>query len=147
MNVLSVCNHPGGVNALLPVVDALIKSQHSNIGAVSTFVGYVRNLNNQQKVIAIDLEVYKDMAYKSLEDICAKAQEKWDIIDMLIIHRFGKLNVEEKIVLVATFSMHRKESSDACNFIMDYLKKDAPFWKKEFYNDNYEWLENTRLTN
>ena len=66
---------------------------------------------------------------------------------MLIIHRFGKLNVEEKIVLVATFSMHRKEGSDACNFIMDYLKKDAPFWKKEFYNDNYEWLENTRLTN
>ena len=125
----------------------LIKSQHSNIGAVSTFVGYVRNLNNQQKVIAIDLEVYKDMAYKSLEDICAKAQEKWDIIDMLIIHRFGKLNVKEKIVLVAIFSMHRKESSDACNFIMDYLKKDAPFWKKEYYNDNYEWLENTRLTN
>ena len=87
------------------------------------------------------------MAYKSLEDICSKAQEKWDIIDVLIIHRFGKLNVKEKIVLVATFSMHRKESSDACNFIMDYLKKDAPFWKKEYYDDNYEWLENTRLTN
>ena len=124
-----------------------IKLQHLNVGAVSTFIGYVRNLNNQQKVTSIKLEVYKDMAYKSLEDICVKAQEKWDIIDTLIIHRFGKLNVEEKIVLVAIFSMHRKESFDACNFIMDYLKKDAPFWKKEFYNDNYEWLENTRLTN
>ena len=124
-----------------------IKLQHPSVGAVSTFIGYVRSLNNQQKVSSINLEVYKDMAYKTLEDICAKAQEKWDIIDMLIIHRFGKLNVEEKIVLVATFSMHRKESSDACNFIMDYLKKDAPFWKKEFYDDNYEWLENTRLTN
>ena len=124
-----------------------IKLQHLNVGAVSIFVGYVRSLNNQQKVTSINLEVYKDMAYKSLENICAKAQEKWSIIDTLIIHRFGKLNVEEKIVLVATFSMHRKESSDACNFIMDYLKKDAPFWKKEFYNDNYEWLENTRLTN
>ena len=124
-----------------------IKSQHLNVGAVSTFIGYVRSLNNQQKVTSINLEVYKDMAYKSLEDICAKAQEKWDIIDTLIIHRFGKLNVEEKIVLVAIFSMHRKESCDACNFIMDYLKKDAPFWKKEFYNDNYKWLENTRLTN
>ena len=121
-----------------------IKLQHLNVGAVSTFIGYVRSLNNQQKVTSINLEVYKDMAYKSLEDICAKAQEKWDIIDTLIIHRFGKLNVEEKIVLVAIFSMHRKESFDACNFIMDYLKKDAPFWKKEFYNDNYEWLENTR---
>ena len=124
-----------------------IKLQHLNVGAVSIFVGYVRSLNNQQKVTSINLEVYKDMAYKSLEEICSKAQEKWNIIDMLIIHRFGKLCVEEKIVLVATFSMHRKESSDACNFIMNYLKKDAPFWKKEFYNDNYEWIKNTRLTN
>ena len=123
-----------------------IKLQHSNVGAVSTFIGYVRSLNNQKKVTSIKLEVYKDMAYKSLEDICVKAQEKWDIIDTLIIHRFGKLNVKEKIVLVAIFSKHRKESFDACNFIMDYLKKDAPFWKKEFYNDNCEWLENTRLT-
>ena len=124
-----------------------IKLKHLNVGAVSTFIGYVRSLNNQQKVTSINLEVYKDMAYKSLEDICSKAQEKWGIIDVLIIHRFGKLNVREKIVLVAIFSMHRKESFDACNFIMDYLKKDAPFWKKEYYNHNHEWLENTRLTN
>ena len=125
----------------------LIKSQYSNIGAVSTFVGYVRNSNNQQKVISIDLEVYKDMAYKSLEMICLKAQKKWNLIDTLIIHRFGKLSVNEKIVLVATFSIHRKDSLEACNYIMDYLKKDAPFWKKEFYNNNYSWLENTRLKN
>ena len=124
-----------------------VKLQHLNVGAVSTFIGYVRSLNNQQKVTSINLEVYKDMAYKSLEDICLKTQEKWRIIDTLIIHRFGKLNAEEKIVLVATFSMHRKESSDACNFIMDYLKKDAPFWKKEIYKDNCKWLENTSLKN
>jgi len=123
-----------------------IKSKNLDVGAVSTFIGYVRNLNNQKKVTSINLEVYKDMAYKSLEDICLKAQAKWDIIDTLIIHRFGKLNIKEKIVLVAIFSIHRKESFHACNFIMNYLKKDAPFWKKEFYNDNYEWLENTRLT-
>ena len=121
-----------------------IKLQHLNVGAVSTFIGYVRSLNNQQKVTSINLEVYKDMAYKSLEDICKKAKEKWDIIDTLIIHRFGKLNVKEKIVLVAIFSMHRKESFDACNFIMDYLKKDAPFWKKENYNENSSWIENTK---
>ena len=125
----------------------LIKSQYSNIGAVSTFVGYVRNSNNQQKVISIDLEVYKNMAYKSLEMICLKAQKKWNLIDTLIIHRFGKLSVNEKIVLVATFSNHRNDSFKACNYIMDYLKKEAPFWKKEFYNDNYRWLENTRLKN
>ena len=124
-----------------------IKSHYSNIGAVSTFVGYVRNSNNQKKVIAIDLEVYKDMAYKSLKMICLKAQKKWNLIDTLIIHRFGKLSVNEKIVLVATFSNHRNDSFKACNYIMDYLKKEAPFWKKEFYNDNYRWLENTRLKN
>ena len=116
-------------------------------GAVSIFVGYVRNSNNQQKVIAIDLEVYKDMAYKSLKMICLKAQKKWNLIDTLIVHRFGKLSINEKIVLVATFSIHRNDSVEACNYIMDYLKKDAPFWKKEFYNNNYSWLENTRLTN
>ena len=124
-----------------------MKLQHLNVGAVSTFIGYVRSLNNQQKVTSINLEVYKDMAYKSLEDICSKAQEKWDIIDTLIIHRFGKLNIKEKIVLVAIFSSHRKDSFGACNFIMDYLKNDVPFWKKEFYNDNYQWLKNTKLKN
>ena len=125
----------------------LIKSQYLDIGAISTFIGYVRNLNNQQKVIAIDLEVYKKMAYKSLEMICLKAQKKWNLIDTLIIHRFGKLSVNEKIVLVATFSNHRNDSFESCNYIMNYLKKDAPFWKKEFYNDSYKWLENTKLKN
>jgi len=125
----------------------LIKSQYSDIGAISTFIGYVRNLNNQQKVIAIDLEVYKDMAYKSLKIICLKAKKKWNLIDTLIIHRFGKLSVNEKIVLVATFSNHRNDSFESCNYIMNYLKKDAPFWKKEFYNDSYKWLENTKLKN
>jgi len=125
----------------------LIKSQYLNIGAVSTFIGYVRNLNNKQKVIRIELEVYNDMAYEALEMISLNAQKKWNLIDTLIIHRFGKLNINEKIVLVATFSIHRNDSFEACNYIMDYLKKDAPFWKKEFYNDNYQWLENTKLKN
>ena len=123
------------------------KSKHLNVGAVSTFIGYVRDFNNHQKVKSIDLEVYKDMAYNKFNDICSEVKKKWDIIDTLIIHRFGKINVNEKIVLVATFSLHRKESFEACNFIMNYLKQDAPFWKKEFYNDTYKWLENTKLKN
>ena len=124
-----------------------IKSKYSNIGAVSIFVGYVRKLNNKQKVKSITLEVYDEMAYKSLNEICLKAKKKWNLIDTLIIHRFGKLSVNEKIVLVATFSIHRKDSLEACNYIMDYLKKDAPFWKKEFYNNSYRWLDNARLKN
>ena len=125
----------------------LIKSKYPNVGAVSTFVGFVRNLNNQQTVNAISLEVYKNMAYKTLEDICINVQQKWNLVDILIIHRYGKLKINEKIVLVATFSIHRKESYEACNFIMNYLKQDVPIWKKEFYKDNYKWLENTKLKN
>ena len=118
----------------------LIKSKHNHVGAVSTFIGYVRNINNNKKVISIDLEVYPEMAEKSLSAICNQAKKKWKLVDTLVIHRFGKLNTNEKIVLVATFSINRKDGIAACNYIMDYLKKDAPFWKKEFYNKNYSWL-------
>ena len=118
----------------------IIKLQNENIGAVTTFVGYVRDINNNKKVLSIDLEVYEEMAIKSLEKISKDAKKKWEIIDTLIIHRFGKLKTNEKIVLVATFSIHRKDSFEACNYIMNYLKKDAPFWKKEFYKEGYSWL-------
>ena len=117
-----------------------IKSKHNHVGAVSTFIGYVRNINNNKKVTSIDLEVYPEMAEKSLKAICNQAKKKWGLVDTLVIHRFGKLNTNEKIVLVATFSINRQNSIAACNYIMDYLKKDAPFWKKEFYEKNYSWL-------
>tara|TARA_B100000700_G_C14937042_1_gene804837 strand:- start:771 stop:1196 length:426 start_codon:yes stop_codon:yes gene_type:complete len=124
-----------------------IKKIHQNVGAVSTFIGYVRNENNKKIVKSINLEVYKKMAIKSLELIEKRAKKKWGLIDTLIIHRFGKLKINEKIVLVATFSMHRKQSSEACEYIMDYLKKDAPFWKKEFYDEGYLWLKNIKSKN
>ena len=117
-----------------------IKKKYNNIGAVSMFVGYVRNTNNKQKVYSIDIEVYKDMAYKSLEGISLKASKKWSLIDTIIIHRYGKIKVNKKIVLVATFAEHRKQSFEACNFLMNYLKKDAPFWKKEYYKKKFSWL-------
>ena len=121
-----------------------VKKKHSNIGAVSSFIGYVRDINNNKEVISIELEVYEKMAYKSLENISLKAQKTWNLIDFLIIHRFGKLHINEKIVLVTTFAQHRDDSFQACNFIMDYLKKEAPFWKKENYNENFSWIENTK---
>ena len=120
-------------------IDA-IKFKHANVGAVSTFIGYVRNINNSKKVISIDLEVYLDMAHKSLEKICKDANKKWSLIDSLVIHRYGQLEINEKIVLVDTFSIHRDDSIASCNYIIDFLKKDAPFWKKEFYNENFTWL-------
>ena len=120
-----------------------VKKIHSSVGAVTSFVGYVRDYNNNTTVESINLEVYEKMAYKQFEKIIEEANNKWDVIDTLIIHRYGNLKVNDKIVLVASFSSHRKDSFEASNFIMDYLKKDAPFWKKEFYDKKNEWLVNT----
>ena len=120
-----------------------IKKIHSNIGAVTSFIGYVRDINNNNSVKSINLEVYEKMAHKQFEKIIKESNFKWNLIDTLIIHRYGNLQVNDKIVLVANFSSHRKDSFEACNFIMDYLKKDAPFWKNEFYDKKNEWLTNT----
>ena len=117
-----------------------ITFKHTNVGAVSTFIGYVRDINNNKEVTSIDLEVYQDMAFNSLEKIIEEAKKKWSLIDSLVIHRYGQLEISEKIVLVATFSMHRSDSIASCNYIMDFLKKDAPFWKKEFYKGGFNWL-------
>ena len=122
---------------------SLVKKIHSNVGAVTSFVGYVRDYNNNTSVESINLEVYEKMAYKQLEKIIYEANNKWSLIDTLIIHRYGNLKVNDKIVLVASFSSHRKNSFESCNFIMDYLKKDAPFWKNEFYDNKNVWLKNT----
>ncbi len=121
-----------------------IKNKHSDIGAQTSFVGYVKDLNNNKDVKYLNLEVYEEMAFKELSKIENNALKKWSLIDTLIIHRYGKLNVNEKIVLVSCFSQHRKDSFNACEFIMDYLKKDAPFWKNEFYYKDDEWLENSK---
>ena len=120
-----------------------IKKIHSNVGAVTSFIGFVRDKNNNTIVDSINLEVYEKMAFKQFEKIIEEVNAKWSLIDTLIIHRYGKLQVNDKIVLVANFSSHRKDSFEACNFIMDYLKKDAPFWKNEFYDKKNEWLSNS----
>ena len=120
-----------------------IKKLHSNVGAVTSFIGYVRDNNNNKKVQSINLEVYEDMAHKQLLKIINEASSKWKLIDCLIIHRYGRLIINSKIVLVACLSEHRKDSFESCNYIMNYLKKDAPFWKNEFYENKNEWLINS----
>ena len=119
-----------------------IKENYSNIGASNIFVGYVRDYNNNKDVKYLDLEVYNEMAIKELTKIKINAMENWNLVDCLIIHRYGKLFVNEKIVLVACFSDHRNNSFEACKFVMDYLKQDAPFWKKEHYTRGSDWLQN-----
>ena len=121
----------------------LLKDKYSNVGAVNIFIGYVRDYNDNKDVKYLDLEVYKDMAIKELTKIKDQAFLKWNLVDCLVLHRYGKLEVNEKIVLVVCLSEHRKDSFESCKFIMDYLKKNAPFWKKEFYKNSSSWLENS----
>ena len=98
-----------------------IKNKHSDIGALTSFVGYVRDLNNNKDVKYLNLEVYREMAFKELSTIENNATKKWSLIDTLIIHRYGKLNVNEKIVLVCCFSQHRKNSFEACELSLIHI--------------------------
>ena len=117
-----------------------IKDRYSSIGAVNVFIGFVRDYNDKKDVKFLELEVYEQMAIKELSKIQQRAIKKFKLIDSLIIHRYGKLNVNDKIVLVVCFSVNRKNSFEATKFIMDYLKKDAPFWKKETYDFGSNWI-------
>ena len=121
----------------------LLKDKYSNVGAVISFIGFVRDINNKKDVKHIELEVYEKMAIKELSKIKDNAIKKFDLVDCLIVHRYGRLDVNDRIVLVVCFSEHRNNSFEACKFIMDYLKKDVPFWKKEIYFEGSDWLENT----
>lgn len=121
----------------------LLKDKYSNVGAVISFIGFVRDLNNKKNVKYIELEVYEKMAIKELSKIKDNAVKKFDLVDCLIVHRYGRLDVNDSIVLVVCFSEHRNNSFEACKFIMDYLKRDVPFWKKEIYFKGSDWLENT----
>ncbi|HQO16702.1 MAG TPA: molybdopterin synthase catalytic subunit MoaE [Methylotenera sp.] len=112
-----------------------------DVGAVVSFVGQVRDLNEGNMVAALTLEHYPGMTEKSLEAIVTQAKSRWNIMDATIIHRVGTLNPLDQIVLVAVSSAHRGEAFNACEFIMDYLKTEAPFWKKETTDEGEQWLD------
>ena len=118
----------------------LIKSASPNVGAIVSFIGTVRDLNNES-LVSLTLEHYPEMTEKSLESIANKARDKWELESITIIHRVGTLCIGDQIVLVITTSEHRQEAFDSCNFIMDYLKTDAPFWKKEISDKEEKWVE------
>lgn len=111
------------------------------VGAVVTFVGTVRDLNEGAEVAEMELEHYPGMTEKSLQDIVAQAGTRWEFFDVLVIHRVGPLKPLDQIVLVAITSSHRGEAFAACEFIMDYLKTAAPFWKKEQTPDGARWVD------
>ncbi len=120
---------------------AALRAGDGRVGAVAAFIGTVRDLNEGSGVAAMTLEHYPGMTEKSLAAICEQARSRWDILDTLVIHRFGELRPTDQIVLVAVTSAHRGEAFAACEFIMDYLKTEAPFWKKESTSAGERWVE------
>ncbi|ALS64123.1 molybdopterin synthase catalytic subunit MoaE [Pandoraea apista] len=111
------------------------------VGAVATFVGTVRDLNDGNDVSRMTLEHYPGMTEKALEAIVVQARERWRLFDALVIHRYGELGPGDQIVLVAVTSAHRGDAFAACEFIMDYLKTEAPFWKKESTSQGERWVD------
>ncbi|WP_460418213.1 molybdopterin synthase catalytic subunit MoaE [Pseudomonas sp. microsymbiont 2] len=111
------------------------------VGAVVGFVGYVRDFNDGLDVAGMFLEHYPGMTEKALHKIVVEAQGRWPLLKVEVLHRIGALEPGEPIVFVGVASAHRQAAFDACNFIMDYLKTRAPFWKKENTQDGPRWVE------
>jgi molybdopterin synthase catalytic subunit len=120
---------------------AALRRGDPKIGAVASFIGVVRDLNDGESVGRMTLEHYPGMTEKALEGIVAEARSRWDIIDVTVVHRVGELKPTDQIVLVVVAGGHRGEAFAACEFIMDYLKTRAPFWKKEETPGGARWVE------
>ena len=120
---------------------AALRKGDARVGAVASFLGTVRDMNDGSQVKEMALEHYPGMTEKALEEIASQAKTRWDIYDTLVIHRIGPLLPEDQIVLVVVTSAHRGEAFAACEFIMDYLKTAAPFWKKENTAEGARWVD------
>jgi molybdopterin synthase catalytic subunit len=121
-------------------LDALTRGR-ADVGGLASFVGLVRDANDGQSVKGMTLEHYPGMTERALEDICEQACARWDLLDVVVIHRVGPLVPGDRIVMVGVASGHRGEAFAACEFIMDYLKTRAPFWKKESTGAGARWVE------
>ncbi|MCH5555091.1 molybdopterin synthase catalytic subunit MoaE [Pseudomonas syringae] len=111
------------------------------IGAVVSFVGYVRDFNEGREVSGMFLEHYPGMTEKALAKIIAEAEQRWPLLRVDVLHRVGALEPGEPIVFVGVASAHRQAAFEACDFVMDYLKTRAPFWKRENTSEGTHWVE------
>ena len=121
-------------------IDAM-RAGRTDIGAIASFVGLARDLNEGSGVAAMTLEHYPGMTEKALAALVEEASSRWTLLDVSVIHRVGRLLPGDPIVLVAVASSHRGEAFAACEFIMDFLKTRAPFWKKEETPQGERWVE------
>ena len=121
-------------------LEQLRSENNGQAGAIVSFTGLVRDLNEGDNITQLTLEHYPGMTEKALTKIEAQANEQWDLTATLIIHRVGPLQPNDNIVLVVAASMHRKQAFQACEYMIDTLKTNAPFWKKESLADSDRWL-------
>lgn len=122
------------------VVMTELRATNNNVGAMVSFVGLVRDSSYGEKVENIFVEHYPGMSEKALNKIIEEAMQRWDLLAVKVIHRVGTLGPNDQIVLVATASSHRGHAFSGCEFIIDYLKTDAPFWKKEVKSQGGDWV-------
>ena len=120
---------------------ARLRANDPRIGAVASFIGVARERNDGATVATMTLEHYPGMTEAVLEQIVAQAKSRWSVYEILVIHRIGALKPVDQIVLVVVTSAHRGEAFAACEFVMDYLKTEAPFWKKESTPAGEHWVE------
>jgi molybdopterin synthase catalytic subunit len=120
---------------------AALRRDDPKVGAVASFIGLCRDASDGDVVTKMTLEHYPGMTEKALEGIITEAKGRWNIMDALIVHRVGELKPTDQIVLVVVTGAHRGEAFSACEFIMDYLKTRAPFWKKEETPRGARWVE------
>lgn len=120
---------------------AALRAGDARVGAVCTFIGTVRDRSDGQSIRTMELEHYPGMTEKAIEAMIEQARQRFDLVGARVIHRIGLLQPEDQIVLVAVSSAHRGEAFQACEFLMDYLKTQAPFWKKEQTPDGARWVD------
>ncbi len=120
---------------------ALLRSQDPRVGAVVSFIGTVRDMNEGERVAEMELEHYAGMTEAAIEAIVERACQRWPLFGARVLHRVGPLKPLDQIVLVACSAAHRGEAFAACEFIIDYLKTEAPFWKKEQTPDGARWVD------
>jgi molybdopterin synthase catalytic subunit len=125
----------------LSVEVAAMRAGRPNVGAISLFVGTVRDVNQGTGVSTLALEHYPGMTERALQQIVDDARRRWTLDDIRVIHRVGELKPLDQIVLVAVTSMHRGEAIAACEFVIDWLKTQAPFWKKETTPEGARWVD------
>lgn len=120
-----------------PVIDRVRKDSH---GALVTFIGIVRDNADGKKVLYLEYEAFSEMAIKKLKEICAEIHDRWQIDDVDIVHRIGRIEIGETVLVIVVGAAHRSEAFQACEYAINRIKEMVPIWKKEFYESSSNWI-------